>query len=420
MGIGYFDMNLDLTKEDTMIRDAARKFADEVVRPTAIELDKMTPEETIAPGSPLWGYIKTAWKLGYHKTGFPQELGGLGFTPLQMHILQEELQCAAFGLGSVVFLSQWGYAKVLMSGRQDLIEKYVIPYCKSDDGSMTGCWAIVEPDRGSDNFSQGEPYYRDPNITLGTKARLDGNEWVINGQKAAWISCGPTATHCMLNVQVDNSMGMAGGGVCFLPLNLPGVSRGLLKKSGQRDIPQGELYFDDARIPKEDMFVYPEEYPEWVLNNLAFGNTGVATAGAAMARAGFEEALKYAKEKIQGGKFLIEHPSIRAKLHRMFAKVEAARAFTRALVAMHGRIYPWLAEYALAAKIFCTETAREVVDEAVQIHGACGVSSEYHIEKLFRDVRAFTILDGENETLARVGGHILKETFPRTTVNKLF
>ena len=293
--------------------------------------------------------------------------------------------------------------------------------CRCTDGSMTGAWAIMEPDHGSDQFGQGEAFYTDPRLQCNTRARREGDEWVINGQKAAWISNGPIASHCMLNVQIDNSKGLSGGGVCFLPLTLPGVSRGKpLHKSGQRDNPQCELYFDEVRIPRVDMFVGPDNYGEWVLNNLGFGNTGVSVGATAVARAGFEEAFAFAKQRVQGGKPLVEQYAMKVRLGRMFAKVEAARAFSRAVNLMNSRIYPPLPEYALAAKIVCTEIAREVVDEAVQIHGACGMCSEYHIEKLNRDARALTTLDGENDVLARAGGHVLKETFPRSSVKKLF
>ena len=418
--MSYFDMNLDTTEEDRMIRDSARKFATEVILPTAHKLDQMSANETVAPESPIWDYMKRAWELGYHKAGFPEEVGGLGFTPLQMHMMMEELNCASFGLGSIVMLSGWPYVKMLHSGNQDLIEKYVIPFCNCDDASMTGSWAIMEPDRGSDQIGQGEGFYTDPKHACKVSARLEGEEWVINGQKAAWISGGPIATHAMLNVQIDKGKGLAGGGVCFLPLTLPGVSRGSpLVKSSQRDFPQGELFFDNVRIPKFDMFVGPEHYSEWVLNNLGFGNAGVSVGAVAIARAAFEEAFSYAKDRIQGGKPLVEHYAMKIRLHRMFGKVEAIRAYSRSVFLMTSSIYPPLPEYAYAGKVFCTELARDVVDEALQIHGACGLSSEYRIEKLFRDSRALTILDGENDVLSRAGGALLKDTFPRTSVNRV-
>jgi alkylation response protein AidB-like acyl-CoA dehydrogenase len=123
---------------------------------------------------------------------------------------------------------------------------------------------------------------------------------------------------------------------------------------------------------------------------------------------------------VQGGKPLIEQYSIKIRLHQMFAKVEAIRAMSRAIHKLNSRINPPAYEYAFAAKTFCTEMAREIVEEAVQIHGAIGLTKEYFIEKIWRDSRALTIADGENSALNRLGGHFLKETFPRKTVNQLF
>jgi alkylation response protein AidB-like acyl-CoA dehydrogenase len=226
------------------------------------------------------------------------------------------------------------------------------------------------------------------------------------------------ATHAMVNVHVDTTKGMAGGGVCMLPLSVPGVSRGKpLEKLGVRDLPQGELFFDNARIPKQWMFAQPEGYGDWVINNLGFGNTAVAVLTVGIAQAGFEETLAYTKERVQGGKPLIEHYSMKVRLHRLFAKVEAIRAFSRAVWIANARVYPPLSEYAYASKTFCSEMAKEVIDEGVQIHGANGLTKEYFIEKLWRDVRPMTIADGENTTLNCMGGNILKDTYPRTSAN---
>ena len=416
----YFDINLDLTEEDKAIREAAHKFAKEVMRPASIEIDRMSAEEAVAEGSPLWDFVKQAYELGYHRAAFPEEVGGLGFTPLQTHILQEELMWGSLGMTGVVFLAGWPYFKVLATMDPERIEEFVIPFCRCSDGSVSGCWAITEPEHGSDTIAGGEAFFSDPKIKGQVRAKLEGDEWVINGQKAAWVSCAPTASHCMLNVHIDPSMGLAGGGVCMLPLNLPGITRGKpLEKVGQRDLPQGELFFDNVRIPKRWMFVGPEEYGDWVVGNLGFGNTGMSVVALGLARAAFDETLAYAKERVQGGKPLIEHYAMKVRIHRMFAQVEAIRAMSRAVCELNARAYPPLAEYAYAAKTFCTETAREVIDEGVQIHGANGLTKEYFIEKLWRDSRALTIEDGENSVLNRLGGHILKDTYPRTSVNLL-
>ncbi len=411
----YLDIDLASGWEEQALRESVHRFAKEVMRPAAVAMDRMSAQDAVGPASPLWSYLKQAYAQGYHKAGFPVELGGLGFTPLQTHIMMEELVWGGLGLAGVLLLAGWPYVKLLHSGNQKLIEKYVIPFCQCEDASITGCWGVIEPDHGSDQLSQGEDFYTDPKIKNQLRARLDGDEWVINGQKAAWVSCGPIATHAMLNVQTDPAKGLAGGGVCFLPLNLPGVARGKpLEKVGQRDLPQGELFFDDVRIPKDHMFVPVEASADWVTHNLGFGNSAMTLFAIGLARAAFEEAFEYAKNRVQGGKPLVEHYAMKIRIHRMFGKVEAIRAMSRAVWKLNMSVYPPLAEYAFAAKVFCTETAREVIEEAVQVHAAIGLTKECYIEKLWRDSRALTIEDGENNALSRSGGHILNATYPRS------
>ncbi|MBW2201145.1 MAG: acyl-CoA/acyl-ACP dehydrogenase [Deltaproteobacteria bacterium] len=417
----YFDINLDLTSEDKLIRDEAHKFAKEVMRPISREIDKMTAEEAVAKTSPVWDFVKQAYELGYHKSGFPEEVGGLGCTPLQSHLIGEEMSWGSLGLNAMLGMAAWIFGKVLMTGNLELIEEFVIPYFQCTDGSISGCWAVTEPAHGSDVLAVGEKFFKDPKIEGQVSAVLDGDEYIINGQKAAWVSCAPTASHCMLNVQIDKTLGLSGGGVCILPLNLPGVSRGKpLEKVGQRDLPQGELFFDNVRIPKRWMFHGPDTYSDSIIGNLGLGNTGVGLISLSLARAAFEEAFKYAKERVQGGKPLIEHYAMKVRIHQMFAKVEALRAMSRAVHNLNSRVDPPIFEYAAAAKTYCSETAREVIEEAVQIHGANGLTKEYFIEKIWRDSRALTIEDGDNSALNRMGGHFLKDTFPRRKVNQLF
>ncbi len=416
--MSYLELNLDLDDADIAVRDAAHRFAAEVVRPVGTALDRLPADAVVAPDSPLWGFLAQAYELGYHKAMLPEAVGGLGFTPLQGHLLMEELCWGNGGLAAVLLLAAWPYVKLLHSGSPDLIERFVTPFCDCSDGTVTGAWAITEPDHGSDTLNVGGEGWTNPAIRLQLSARADGDEWVLNGQKSAWVSCGPSASHAMVNVQIDPSRGPAGGGVCMLPLNLPGVSRGRpLDKHGVRDLPQGEIFFDEVRIPRTWMFVGPDHYGDWICANLGFGNTAVAVLAVGMARAAFEEALSYTRARRQGGKPLIEHHAVQVRIHRLFSRVEALRAFTRAVWNVNARIFPPLTEYAYAAKTYATETAKEVVDEAVQLHGACGVSREYYVEKLWRDVRTMTIADGENSILNRVGGQIVGETFPRAGIS---
>lgn len=180
---------------------------------------------------------------------------------------------------------------------------------------MIGCWAITEPNHGSDHITIGLPWFNDPIIRGQVYAKLDGEEWVINGQKSSWVSNGPHATHALLFLNIDRSMGLAGGGIAVVPLDLPGVSHGAcLNKLGQRELPQGEIVFDNVRIPKHFMLVEPDSYEAMLDATLAIANGTMGAIFMGVARAAFEEALNYVTVRKQGGKYLFEHQLVQKEV----------------------------------------------------------------------------------------------------------
>jgi alkylation response protein AidB-like acyl-CoA dehydrogenase len=410
----YFDIDLNLTKEDVALKESAHKFAETVMRPISIQLDKMTAEQVIAPDSPYWDFMRKAYKLGYHKLPFPEEAGGPGLTPFQIAIVMEELAWGSFGL--TLALNTSFDAALAAEGGEELIKEFTIPYTTCTDASYIGCWAITEPDHGSDPAIVGLPAFRDPKIRPQCRARLEGDEYVINGQKSAWVSGAPTAKTVLLMCQVDPSRGFAGGGMFVFSLDRPGVSKGKPCESvGARELNQGEIYFDNVRVPKKYLVIGPDRYEAVLTGHLAMTTVMVGLWGVGLARAGFEEALKYARVREQGGKLLIEHSFVRAKLFHMFTKIEAARQLCRSVL-----VYNWsnppekrVLEHGYAAKNFGTQTALEVTTDAIQILGSNGLTPEYLSEKLFRDARTTTICDGSNDTNAIVGGNMLAQTYPR-------
>jgi len=413
----YLDISLQLTDEDIALKKAAHKFAKEVMRPIAKELDLMSADEVISKESPLWSFLKKAYELGYHKILIPDVYGGLGLSPLQTHIVYEELAWGSWGLTVLLGVAAFPFFAACLTNDDNLIDKFVRPFCDCTDASIIGCWAITEPEHGSDYVAYtGEDFFRDPKIRHNVQARLDGDEWVINGQKSAWVSGGTIATHALLFCQIDPSLGMAGSGVCICPLNIKGVTKGKpLRKMGQRDLNQGENFFDNVRIPKDYMFVEPDFYPEFLDMILASANAAMGIFATGCARAAFEEAFTYAKERIQGGIPIIKHRSVRARLFEMFAKVETCRAISRAVVNLNFNVSPPLAEYSLLSKTQCTRMAFEVAHEAVQILGGNGLTQEYLTEKLFRDARAGLIEDANNEVLSAAGGQTIADNYPRNS-----
>jgi alkylation response protein AidB-like acyl-CoA dehydrogenase len=289
-----------------------------------------------------------------------------------------------------------------------LIDEIITPFCENTDASIIGCWGITEPDHGTDTLAPFTPEFKNPNIRGQATATLDGEEWVIQGQKAAWVSNGSIATHCLLYPTIDSSMGMSGGGICIVPLNLPGVKKGKpLDKLGQRALNQGEIYFDNVRIPKEYMLVDQDSYEAMLDITLSTANAAIGTMFVGVARAAYEEALAYTKQRVQGGKPLFEHQMIKHKLFNMFMKIEAARSLSRAAMIYNYNNTPPKIEYSIAAKVFCTDVAFEVTHLAVQMFGGNGVSREYPVEKFFRDARAGLIEDGANDSLMITAAHHL-------------
>jgi alkylation response protein AidB-like acyl-CoA dehydrogenase len=397
----YLDLNKELTDEQKAVKARAHEFAAEVLRPASVALDKLPPEEVIAEGSKLWEVFKTAYGEGWHIRGFPEEFGGAHLDPLSSQLVNEE-----WGWGSADFaiaLSVTSFPFAFAMGRRDpkILEEIVMPFVEDRQGRYVGCWAITEPGHGSDTLMPGTSMWNKPEIHYGLTATLDGDDYVLNGQKSAWVSNGTIATHALAFLGVDRSRGMAGGGVALVPLNLPGVTKGPpLNKIGQRALNQGEIFFDNVRIPKQYMFVDPDAYTFAIDAVLAGANAFMGAAFTGLARAAFEEALTYTKGRVQGGKVIAEHQAVQLKLANMFINVEAARQLSRAAIGYNSTTSPPATQYSMASKVFCTQTAFMVASDALQLHGGYGLAKEMLIEKLFRDARASLIEDGTNDVMS--------------------
>jgi alkylation response protein AidB-like acyl-CoA dehydrogenase len=295
----------------------------------------------------------------------------------------------AIGLG----VSGFPRAMAQLSGKPELVERF-------GGTDKIGCWAITEPDHGSDLIMAAEEVARGECGRPNCIARKDGDSFLINGQKAAWVSNGTIASAAALFCAVDMGDGPRGIGGLVVPLDGPGVSRGKpLDKVGQRALNQGELFFDDLRVPADYMVAGPDAYNAVADVVLCQANGGMSSLFAGLAQAALDLAIDYAKERVQGGVPIFQHQSVKARLFEMFRKVEAARALSRRANLYNALNFPPRLEYAVAAKVTSTNTAFEVASAALQIFGGNGLSREYPIEKILRDARASMIEDGCNEVL---------------------
>jgi len=404
-----WEMGLELNTEQKAMVETAGRFAMEVMRPAGIELDKLAPGDVVDRDSRLWSVYRKYHELGFHKLIIPKALGGLEIDPLTWTLIVEQLGYGDAGICESLACSLVPFLLAAVFGTGEMHE-LVRDYCNDTDAKMIGCFAFTEPDHGSDWVLAAQSGFDSPDMVPSVMARREGGDYIINGQKSAFISNGPVATHALVILCLDKSRGMRGTGIALLPLDLPGVSRGKpLDKLGLRSYPQGSLIFDDVRIPEKWMLIAdPEkgfETQQWILTPacelLSAVNTGLAQAA-------FDEALKYAGIRVQGGKPIIQHQSINLKLFNMLTMIETARSYSRRVALHNAANPPGSAMHALSCKVHCTGTAFNVASEAMQILGGYGLSKEYPVEKMFRDARAGMIGE-ENNALSLAGGSYLSE-----------
>ena len=395
--VGLSGFEPPMNEDERAIQATVHRFAKEVLRPVGRELDRMTSEDAIAPGSPYWAVFAEAAKLGLDPTFLAQ------FEPAMAikleSLMGEEMGWGDGGLGVSLGASTFPLAMALSAGNQELVELST---------GKIGCWLITQPDRGSDvhvlyreDWPAGVPGNKG-NVT----ARVTDTEIILNGQSSAWVSNGAVAQVALCYVVADYGAGFHGkdglphGLACVVPLDIKGVSRGKpLEKIGQRALPQGEIYFDNVRIPKRFAIALQDHYYGNLASAWSFAGTHMCQVFTGVARAAFEHALAYTHERRQGGALLIEHQLTRYRLGDMARRVEMIRAIARRSLE-YARTSPQTHPYVTAqAKVSVTEEAMKVVHEAFQLFGANGTTREYPMEKLFRDARSALIEDGENYVL---------------------
>ncbi|MFO1394229.1 MAG: acyl-CoA dehydrogenase family protein [Steroidobacteraceae bacterium] len=399
-----------LAEEEAGVQQVVHRFAKDVLRPLGAELDRMPAEAVIAAGSPYYSVFAEYAKLGLDPTmmaELPPEMA------VRMEsLIGEELGWGDAGLG--VSLAVAGFPALMAAsvGNAELAQ-----LC----ADRIGCWMITHPDKGSD--VQVFDMKRDwPAGKVGNKGsmwgRLEGDEIVVNGQCSAWVSNGAVAQVALgyISAEYDGSFhqadGRPNGMALIIPLDLPGVSKGKpLDKIGQRSLPQGEIYFDNVRVPKRFAIALGEDYYGNMASAWSYAGTHMSQLFTGVARAAFEYALAFASERRQGGQPIIDHQLTRWRIGEMLRRVEICRAVARRSLA-YARLSPKSHPYVTAsAKVTVTQEAMKVVDEALQLHGGAGTSREYPIERLFRDARAALIEDGENYVLTMRFGLLAQQLY---------
>jgi alkylation response protein AidB-like acyl-CoA dehydrogenase len=407
---GLSGFETPLSDEESAVQAGVHRFAKEMMRPLGAQLDTMTAAQVIAPGSPYYGLFTEYARLGLDPAmlaELPPEIA------IRMEsMIGEELGWGDAGLAVSLIVAGFPMQMAAVMGNKELVD-----LCTG----RIGCWMITHPDKGSD-VTMVDVRPELPAGQQGNKGnmwgRLQGEEIVINGQCSAWVSNGAVAQVALgyLSAEYEDgffaSDGNPYGMAVIIPLDLPGVSKGKpLEKIGQRALPQGEIYFDNVRVPKRFAVALKDDYYGNMTSAWSFAGTHMAQTFTGVARAGFELALQYCHERKQGGRTLMDHQLTRYRLGDMLRRVELCRSVARRSLA-YARLSPLTHPYVTAAgKVTVTQEAMKVVDEAFQLFGGAGMSREYPIEKLYRDARVALIEDGENTILTMRLGVLAQQLY---------
>lgn len=365
----------ELSEELTLVRDTARDFAEHELIPRATKHDR---EAHIEPE-----VLAKLGELGFWGLTIPESHGGAGLGNLALSIVLEELNrgCAATGVTVSVHnsllcspINKWGTEEQ---------KKTWLP--KLATGECLGAYALTEPGSGSDAAA------------MVTRATKDGDHFVLNGTKI-WVTSGSMAGLVLVYVRTNPDVPKAKGISAFLvPANTPGMKVGKKEmKCGIRGSPAVELEFDNCRVPAKNMLGQLDRGFPIAMDTLDGGRIGIAAQSVGIAQACLDEAIKYAKVRVQFGKPIAHFQAIQHKIADMQTKIDAARMLVHKAAWLRDSGEP-CGRQAAEAKLFASQTANYCADECLQIHGGAGYTDHFIAERLFRDARITEIYEGATD-----------------------
>ncbi|SEN40087.1 acyl-CoA dehydrogenase [Halorientalis persicus] len=368
-------MSFQLSDEHRAIRKAVREFGEEEMQPVAKEHDqnKEYPEEI----------RRKAAEADFVAPNIPLEYGGAGMDKLSSTIVTEELWRADPGIGSAVGSAGFGTDMIVEYGDEWMKEEYLPPIANGDSAS---CSMISEPAHGSNVAG------------IETKAEKDGDEWVINGNKM-WITNGTVADVGVCMTKTTPGEGHGGITAFLVPMDTDGVQTEKIdNKLGIRASDLAEVVLDDVRVPEDNVIGEVDKGFYQLMDFFASGRTSVAAQAVGAAEGALDAAIEYASEREQFGQTIDGFQAIQHKLAEMATNVEAARSLTyRAASTVEAGRDQTAAKFASMAKLFASEHAVDVADEAIQVHGGAGYVTDHPVERYYRDARITKIYEGTSE-----------------------
>ncbi len=363
-----------LTQEQEMIRDSLRDFARERLAPFSAEWDRhhTFPAEA----------LRELGELGALGMVVPERWGGAGMDYMSLVLVIEEIAAGDGATSTIVSVQNSLACGITMKyGSDEQKETWLKPLAR---GEMLGCFCLTEPHTGSDAAA------------ITTRAERDGDGFVLNGVKQ-FITTGKYAQVAIVFAVTDKTAGKKGISCFLVPTETPGyiVAR-IEEKMGQRASDTAQILFENCRIPASCMLGREGDGYRIALSNLEAGRIGIAAQSVGMARAAFEAAVQYAKERQTFGKPIIEHQAVSFRLADMATQIDAARLLVWRAATFKDAGKPCLQEASMA-KMFASEMAEKVCSDAIQILGGYGYVSDFPVERIYRDVRVCQIYEGAND-----------------------
>ena len=372
-------MKLDLTEEQAMIQQMARDFAVREVEPKARELDK----ESRWPAE----LVKRMGELGLMGLAVPDEYGGAGADTVSYALAMEEVSRACASTGVIMSVNNSLVCDPLNKfGSEEQKQRFLKPLAS---GKKLGCFGLTEPASGSDASN------------METVAEDKGDHWIVNGAKN-WITNGPHADTIILFVASDRSQGAKGTTALIVERGTPGFTQNPRDhKLGIHAAHSCTVFFENCIVPKANQLGEPGMGFKIAMSTLDGGRIGIASQALGIARAALEKATEYAKVRKAFGEPIANKQAIQFMLADMATELDAARLLTLRAASLKDRSLKdknlRFSKESAMAKLFASEAATRIAHKAIQIHGGYGYSTEYDVERHYRDARITEIYEGTSE-----------------------
>jgi acyl-CoA dehydrogenase len=363
-------VRFELSPQQREIRDAARKFADQIIRPVAADHDRT--------GEYPWEVIRKAFAEGFFTGYIPKEYGGSGWGLFETALITEELGAGCMAMGTSIMVNLLGISPVVLAGTDEQKTRFLKPYCER---LTLFSFCFTEPNAGSDPSR------------IATRAEKKGDGYVLNGSKC-FITNGAVADYLVIFATLDPALGIKGITAFLTPARAKGIRLGnALDKMGQRAANANEIFFENLEVPEANRLGPEGGGYKIALSSIARSRINVAAGAVGIARSAWEHAFRHVQKRVQFDQPLAEFQYVRFRLTDLAREIDAARLLTWRAACEHDSGHSF-AKASSMAKDFAGDMVMRVTSESLDLFGGYGYSKDFPMEKLMRDAKLMQLYEG--------------------------